>query len=384
MKILAVHSVMRPADQQTQVDHWRIWRPLRELQKHVDWQIDHVPGIIPKYPENKDLPEFTEPEMEEGLAKLKEYDIVFSSYYPDPTTYTLIKLAGQKYGLQYVLDVDDDMFAINPDNPYWLKNDHKHVYWMQRMIADNPWLVVTCEQLAGRFRDRRPLHAKDTVTVIPNYISDDYQHPPFDNGETLRIGFMGGSSHYADLHDTGVLDAVQRLMHEHKNIRYHSIGMFFDTYLPKSRSSFDMGKKGTAFLEELYPTMNYDIGIAPLEDNTFNRGKSNIKWQEYTRAGAVTVASDVGPYKPLKNGVNAMLVKENNAEAWYKALKQLIERPKLRQILLEGARKDLKDWRIEDQWIQYQRLFERVLKERESHANADHRTEQGLFAGQAK
>jgi hypothetical protein len=62
MKILAVHSALIPdTKQQSPVDMWRIYRPMRELAKHVDWTIDHVTGIIPKYPENKDLPSLPSP-----------------------------------------------------------------------------------------------------------------------------------------------------------------------------------------------------------------------------------------------------------------------------------------------------------------------------------
>lgn len=383
MKILAVHSALNEdSNMQSQVDHWRIYRPMRELSKHVDWQIDHATGIIPKYPENKDLEQFTEEEMQEGLETIKKYDIVFTSYHPDPTTFTLLQLARDKFGVQFVMDVDDDMFAIHPGNPYWLKTNHEQVYQMQRMIAHNAYILTPSEYLSQRFRDRRPDKPADSVFTIPNYISDDYQHPGFDNGEHLVIGFMGGSSHYFDLHDTGMIEAIERIMHEHKNIHFQSIGMFTDKYLPTARKHFDVGVRGDKFMSELFPTLNFDIALAPLVDDEFNRGKSDIKWQEYTRANSPVVASAVGPYRGLKDGVNALLVSDNSVEAWYKAIKTLVDSPKLRGILLENAKKDLARLRIEDHWQAYHDLFTRVLKERET--NANHRTGPGLFAGQAK
>jgi hypothetical protein len=48
-------------------------------------------------------------------------------------------------------------------------------------------------------------------------------------------------------------------------------------------------------------SLNIDIGIAPLEDNEFNKSKSNIKMLEYTAAGIASVYSDVYPYKGAKN-----------------------------------------------------------------------------------
>jgi len=387
MKVLAVHSlVFKESKHQSPVDMWRIARPMYELAKHVDWTIDHVGGIIPKYPENEKLEQFTEAEMQEGLDLIKQYDIVFLSYVPDPTTFNLLQLCRDKFGTQFILDVDDDLFAIHPGNPYWLKHNHDHVYIMQRMIAHADYITTPSPELKRRFAERRPGKADDSITVIPNYITDDYKNPGFNNTrdgkEYLIIGFMGGSSHYFDLDDTGVVEAIERIMHEHKNIHFQSIGMFVDKYLPTARKHFDLGVRGSDFVTKVFPTLNYDIAIAPLVDDQFNRGKSDIKWQEYTRANSPVVASAVGPYKTLRDGVDALLVKDNSVDAWYKAIKQLVDSPKLRQILVENAQKRLKaEHRLEDHWMAYRDLF---IKINERKVNADHRTGQGLSAGKTE
>lgn len=388
MRILAVHSGIFPdPNKQSQVDHWRIMRPMRELEKHVKWNIEHSPIFIPSWKVHKDKAQFTEQEINAAGENLKHYDIIFSSYHPDPTAFTLMLALNRRYGTQFVMDCDDDMFAINPDNPFWNKMEHEHVYWMQRMIANNMWITTPSEVLAERFAARRPDQPADSVIVIPNYINDDFAHPPFDNGDEVIIGYCGGSSHYFDLHDSGVLPAIAKLMHENKNIRFKLIGMFSDVYTPKGRTHFNPGVRGTRFLKELYPTMNFDIAIAPLNDNIFNWGKSNIKWQEATRAGSVFVASNIGPYTSLKDGQNALLVKQNNEEGWYKALKKVVDNKKLRKTLVSNAQADVMlNWKLENKenWGKYKDLFERVVKNKEPHANANHRTVEGLFAGQAK
>jgi glycosyltransferase involved in cell wall biosynthesis len=284
--------------------------------------------------------------------------------------------------VQTVLDVDDDMFAIHPGNPYWQKHNHEQVYMMQRMIAHADYITTPSEELKRRFVKRRPGKGQKSVTVIPNYISDDYKNPGFDNGEYIVIGYMGGSSHYFDLDETGVIEGLERVMHEHKNIHFQSIGMFVDKYLPTERKHFDLGVRGTDYLTKVFPTLNFDIALAPLLDDQFNRGKSDIKWQEMTRAHSPVIASAVGPYETLRDGVDALLVKENTPEAWYKAIKQLVESPKLRGILLENATKRLKQHRLEDHVTAYRDLFTKIINERNT--NADHRTGAGLSAGKAK
>lgn len=362
MKILGVNSaILKDTNKQSQVDHWRIHRPLQELKKHVDWQIDEVPSYIVGIEKYQNLEQFTEEEMQKAFEKVCEYDIVFSSYHPDPTAYTMLKVARDKAGTQFVMDVDDDMFAINPDNPFWMKMDDEKVYWMQRMIADNDWLTTPSPILAKRFKQRRKGLSDDSVEVIPNYISDRYP-PGNPQNDNLVIGYFGGSSHYADLHESGAIDAIQKLMHENKSLRFKSVGMIIDTYTPKARTEFDGGKRGDKWTSEVFPNLNMDIAIGPLLDNIFNQGKSNIKWQESTRAGACFIASRIGPYRTL-NYKTAITV-ENTPEAWYKALKKLVDNEQARKDLLKNAQEHLESWRLENNWIKYKEFFERVYESR--------------------
>ena len=360
MKILAIHSIFGQDDNtKSAVDMWRIWRPLRELKKHVDWQIDERPTLIPGIEKYKNSSEFTEEEMDKAFRDVCRYDIVFSSYHADPTGYTLLKVAEAKSGTQFVMDIDDDMFAVNPDNPFWMKMTDENCYQMQCMIRDNTWISTTTEALADVFRQRRLGKDKSSVFVNPNFITDDYKHEPVDNGGDIVIGYFGGSSHYTDIHETGVIEAIERLMHENKNIRFKSVGMIVDKYLPRKRFEFVEGKRFNGWLYELYPNLNLDISIAPLDNNIFNRGKSNIKWQESTRAGACFVASDIGPYSELSEEV-AVKVSENTSSAWYEALKTVIDDAERRKRLVLNAQKELEKWRLEDNWKIYKEMFEKI------------------------
>lgn len=360
MKILAVHSsYSKNQNHRSAVDLWRVARPLEELAKHVDWQIDHQSTFIKGIEKYKDVKEFTEAEMEKAFKNICKYDIVFSSYHADPTAYSMLKVAADKHGVQFIMDVDDDMFAVNPDNPFWVKMDDEKCYWMQCMIRDNAWISTTTETLASVFRKRRELDP-DTVFVNPNFITDEYKHPPFKNKEVV-IGYFGGSSHYQDLHETGVAEALEKLMHENKNVRFKAVGMPLDKYVPRARYEFVDGKRGNGWLHELYPSLKMDIALAPLHENLFNLSKSNIKYQEATRAGAAFLASRVGPYKGLSYKVARTV--PNNTEDWYKALKKLVDDAEYRQNLVKEAQADLKEnWRMEDQWTVYKEMFTHVYE----------------------
>lgn len=360
MKILALHSNTRKDEAKwSAVDTWRIARPIAELKKHVDWEITERHTLIPSAEGMKDAKEFTPKELEKAFAEICQYDIIFGCYQSNPTLWTLLQVASDRAGVQYVMDVDDDLFAINPDNPVWLDIDDDHAYFMQRMVANNPWITTTNARLAKKIRSRRPGMPSKSVHIIPNFISDAYPQTTPDNGDKVIVGFFGGSAHHSDIHDTGFVEGLEKLMHENKNIYFKSCGMWLDKYLPRQRIEMVSAKKGTAWTNEVFPSLQFDISVGPLLDNPFNQAKSDIKWQESTRMGAAFVCSDVGPYAELDDTI--AIKTKNTAEGWYSALKTAVEDVARRKQYVANAQAALQlENRLEDNWVYYLRLFETV------------------------
>ena len=359
MKLLAVHGIGwdKSKKKEKAVDLWRIKRPIDELKKHVDWQIDEWPTLIPEIQKYTNADEFTADELEAAAKRLGEYDIIWCTYFTNPVFYALLRAVHARYGTKFVMDVDDDLFSIKHDNPVWLKLNDENVYNMQCMVRDVDYLTVTTELLAETLRSKRPDKDPVSVMVVPNFITDDYKQGKPDNADKVVIGYMGGSSHIYDIEKSGVVEAVEKLMHEHKHVEFVACGMPIIKYLPKARYTYLEGAPSTDFVDNVYPTLNFDISLAPLEECIFANGKSDIKWQESTRMGAAFVATNTGPYKTLTNGVNALLV-ENTEEAWYTALKKLVDSKKLRTILVDNARKDIKT--LETNWHVLKHALETV------------------------
>lgn len=73
-----------------------------------------------------------------------------------------------------------------------------------------------------------------------------------------------------------------------------------------------------------------DIGLAPLPDNPFTRGKCSFKVLEYSASGLPVVASPVGTNAEyVRNGITGFLVGSTND--WVDKIGQLIDNPSLRQ-----------------------------------------------------
>lgn len=362
MRLLAIHSVGDETDGRTSppVHVWRIWRPIRELKKHVDWEIDEQHHLI-EHIADDDSPDYTPVEIEVAAKNLGTYDVVFLSYsILNAQAYALMLAVTARHGTQFVIDCDDNVFSINEHNPIWLTVSHDRMYDLQTILRDAAWVTTTTERLASVLRERRPQYARQTVGVLPNYITDDYKHPPIKHDDKIVIGYFGGSSHFADLNDTGFRKAMRDIMRKHKNVHFRTVGIPLDIPMPRSRESFVDAVRGLKFISDVYPTLDMDIAVAPLEANVFNDGKSNIKWQEATRAGAAFVCSALGPYADLPASV-AVKVGDSRAQ-WFAALESVVVDRQSRLRLMRNAQHELaENWRLEDHWPVYRDYFEAVV-----------------------
>jgi glycosyltransferase involved in cell wall biosynthesis len=90
---------------------------------------------------------------------------------------------------------------------------------------------------------------------------------------------------------------------------------------------------------EIEDLLQFDIGIMPLSDDVWTRGKCGFKALQYMALGIPAVASPVGVNKEIiDQGVNGFLCATE--EEWFIHLKSLINHPTLReQIGQQGRRK---------------------------------------------
>ena len=80
-----------------------------------------------------------------------------------------------------------------------------------------------------------------------------------------------------------------------------------------------------------------DIGIMPLRDDEWSRGKGGYKLLQYMATGISCVGSPVGVNKEIiEEGNNGFLASDN--DEWYKKLEILIKDRNLRQAMGRNAR----------------------------------------------
>lgn len=141
-----------------------------------------------------------------------------------------------------------------------------------------------------------------------------------------------------------------------KHARVHSVPMIWDypTYLQRFSSA------------------GYDIGLAPLLDDIFHRSKTNNKFREYGACQIAGIYSDVDVYSSCVSQMETGILVPNTTEAWYNAIKLLIEDRALQKKIQLSAYQFVKEHYSQQKFVQewaeqIQCVLATQLPERDKH-----------------
>lgn len=217
-----------------------------------------------------------------------------------------------------VFDFDDAIF---------LGPDERSVAWM---CAHAAWVTPGNEYLAAFARQH-----SSRVTVLPTVIDTEKYEvaAPRKNGQPVRLGWSGsdGSIRETLFPYLPMLESLQeRLGFEFVIITNTS------PRLPASRLRFSFVPWKAD--EEGSLARHMDIGLMPLVDNAFQRGKCGLKLLQYMAAGLPTVASPVGVNADITiQGETGFLAR--TTDEWSSALEAMIGSPDLRTTLGSAGRR---------------------------------------------
>jgi glycosyltransferase involved in cell wall biosynthesis len=109
----------------------------------------------------------------------------------------------------------------------------------------------------------------------------------------------------------------------------------------------------------------YDIGLAPVRDDSFHRAKSNTKFRDYGACRIAGIYSNVELYAScVREGETGLLV-ANDPQAWHEAMVRLVEDDVLRSRVCEGARRYVEEHYTQEEFEEtLMQQIERVVGER--------------------
>jgi glycosyltransferase involved in cell wall biosynthesis len=197
-----------------------------------------------------------------------------------------------------------------------------------RMIGDCDLVIAGNDYLRGLAEG-----SAERLCTIPTPVDMrrySERRPPR-KGAPLTIGWIGsgGTLFYLErLHE--VLRAVCRAV---PGTRIKVVSNAFPQW-----PDLPMIRKGWCYEEEIADLHSFDIGIMPLTDDPWSRGKCGFKLIQYMAVGLPAVCSPVGMnLKLIDHGISGILAPDHRG--WFHALQQLIHDPALRRRLGQAGRR---------------------------------------------
>jgi glycosyltransferase involved in cell wall biosynthesis len=218
----------------------------------------------------------------------------------------------------------------------WLKNVDK----IPRIVGLAHTVMAGNDYLATWAR----AHSRH-VLVVPTCVDTDVFSPSVARaaGSPVTIGWSGSASTIAHL--TPLLPVLERVQARYGNaVRLRVMGDATFTHAP-------LGLRGEAWSpdHELALLRDMDIGLMPLPDDQWTRGKCGLKGLVSMAMGAASVMSPVGVNSAIvRDGVNGFLPASD--DAWFDVLCRLVEDRDLRARIGDAGRQTVVDGYSVTRW----------------------------------
>ncbi len=189
------------------------------------------------------------------------------------------------------------------------------------VIAGNSYLKGLAEKYTN----------PDKITILPTPVDmSKYRKKEYGTKSNhVTLGWIGSKSTLKYLET--LIPVFNRLGEKFNNLKLKIVGnAFFDC------DKLQVEKKEWEYDDEVDDLVGFDIGLMPLDDTLWSKGKCSFKLIQYLGVGIVSVCSPVGMNKDVvedgKNGFWATSLDE-----WEDQLSKLIENADLRKKMGSAA-----------------------------------------------
>jgi glycosyltransferase involved in cell wall biosynthesis len=192
-----------------------------------------------------------------------------------------------------------------------------------RVIAGNQFL----KEEAAKYVDEEKVHVIPTVVDIERYVSKQHH----DSKDKVIIGWFGskGTLYY-------LKQLVPVLTEIGKRFPFAQLKIVCNDFLDVP--TMHVIKKEWSEEDEVADLQSFDIGLGPLTDDVWTRGKCGLKLVQYLAVGVPVICSPVGANKEIVSDGDVGLWARDTRE-WIEKLSLLIDKPELRKEMGEKGRK---------------------------------------------
>lgn len=253
-------------------------------------------------------------------------------------------------GIVVGFDEDDNVVDMplgleeRTDQP-WAPRARRNFELLLEHVGRVDLVTTPSDHLADRFEGA----GARNVHVVDNYLPGAFSRVEPQGHHGFVIGWHAGREHIVDADALGLVATLERILEAHPDV--HVVTINIDLQLAHERYRCEPARP----IHELTARLaDFDVGIVPLADIPFNRGRSNVKAREYAAAGVPWLASPIGSYTHLGAEEGGELVEDDR---WFEALDALIgsgrERRKRAKRARAWARRET-IWNMAEVW---ERLF---------------------------
>jgi processive 1,2-diacylglycerol beta-glucosyltransferase len=194
-------------------------------------------------------------------------------------------------------------------------------------------------------------HFNKNIFVVPNALDErlffgEGRRPGaiLPKQERTVIGYMGTYTHDADL--MLVLQPLRKILRQFReSVEFQIVGGVTDQAIFTAFHGLPLRILRVPVENVAYPNFIpwmkknalWDVALAPLEDNSFNRTKSDIKFLDYSGLGFPGIYSNVPSYQRTVNHLENGYLAENTPSSWYEAMEYFLNDQQARLRLARSA-----------------------------------------------
>jgi glycosyltransferase involved in cell wall biosynthesis len=283
-----------------------------------------------------------------GLTKISHYDFIAVYREASPIGPPIFEWIYTKiFRKKMIFDFDDAIWVPQVSDNNKLKRFIK-CSWKVKYICKWSYKV----SVGNMFLHDYAIRYNKNVVLNPTCVDTEYHHNILQSHNTNKvcIGWTGSFSTLVYLN--GVIEIVKQL--EQNYLFRFVVIADKDPCLPLKSFQFLKWNKET----EINDLLNIHIGIMPLPDSEFERGKCGFKIIQFLALGIPAVASPVGVNKNIiEKDVNGFLCATK--EEWYTALEKLLSDEKLREEMgIAGRKKIAENYSVKSNAANFLWLFQ--------------------------
>lgn len=228
-----------------------------------------------------------------------------------------------KNSKRMIFDFDDALYT-RPGKPYSLFTQWRVARRLKFWIRN-----AECVTVANRYLASYAANFAKKVEVVPMALNLDYWVPERKmTSTTITLGWAGAP------HNLWYLEKIDPVLKTLLN-RHSSLKLaVFCGEKPKLDSPFDYfpytPDSEATFVQSL------DIGLLPLPEEEYSRGKSPIKAIQYLACGIPVIGNIIGATNEIVDASTGIHVKSSSE--WITAIEQLIVNPALRSRMGDAGR----------------------------------------------